>query len=141
MEQVEMKSPTPLRSLAIVPSIVIALAVLSGPARAQDAANGAKVFKKCSSCHTVGTAAKNKVGPALNGVVGRAAGQAPGYKFSKAMLESGLTWDDSTLAAYLRDSNSLVKGTRMKFAGLKKDGDIADVIAYLKTFGPDGSPK
>lgn len=108
---------------------------------AQDVANGEKVFKKCTACHTVGKGAKNKVGPALSGVVGRAAGQADGYIYSKAMRDSGITWDEATLSAYLRNPKNSVKGTKMMFAGLKKDSDVVAVIAYLKGFGPDGAKR
>lgn len=112
-------------------------------AQAGDAAAGEKVFKKCAACHAVGDGAKNKVGPHLNDIFGRAAGGIEDYKYSKAMLargEEGLVWDDETLTAYLAAPRDYVKGTKMAFAGLKKDEDLADVIAYLKTFDPDVAP-
>lgn len=111
---------------------------LSSPAFADgDAAKGEKVFKKCKACHAVGEGAKNKVGPALNGIIGSPAGQAEGFKYSKSMLEhaeDGLTWDEETLAAYLTKPKAVVPKTKMAFAGLRKEADIANVIAYLKTF-------
>jgi cytochrome c len=116
----------------------LAFAVSAGPAAAQDAAAGEKVFAKCKICHQIGENAKNLVGPALNGVVGRPAGTYPGYNYSDANKNSGLTWDEATLTIYLKDPRAKVPGTKMVFPGLPADTDIANVIAYLKTFGPDG---
>jgi TolB-like protein len=84
-----------------------------------------------------GTACLNAVGPALNGVVGRRAGMYPDYHYSDANKNSGITWDEATLKEYLRDPKAKVPGTKMVFPGLKSDEDIANVIAYLKQFGPD----
>ena len=82
--------------------------------------------------------AKNLVGPSLAGVVGRKAGTVPGYHYSEANEKSGITWDEPTLKEYLKDPKAKVPGTKMVFPGLKSDDDIANVIAYLKQFGPDG---
>jgi cytochrome c len=90
------------------------------------------------ACHKVGPDAKNGVGPVLNGVVGRAAGVYPDYSYSAASKNSGLAWDEPTLTTYLRAPRELVPGTKMTFAGLKKDQEIADVIAYLKQFDAQG---
>ena len=109
----------------------------AGPARAQDAAAGEKVFVKCKVCHQIGETAKNAVGPALTGIVGRKAGTYPGYNYSEANKNSGLVWDEPTLTVYLKNPKAKVPGTKMTFAGLQSDEDIANVIAYLKTFpGP-----
>ncbi len=107
-------------------------------AAAQDAAAGEKVFAKCKICHQIGENAKNFVGPVLNGVVGRHAGSYPGYNYSEANKNSGVTWDEPTLKEYLKDPKAKVPGTKMVFPGLASDEDIANVIAYLKQFGPDG---
>lgn len=109
-----------------------------GAASAQDAAAGEKVFAKCKACHQIGEGAKDAVGPVLNGVVGRKAGTYPGYSYSEANKNSGLTWDEATLKEYLKNPRGKVPGTKMIFPGLPKDEDIANVIAYLKQFGPDG---
>ncbi len=106
--------------------------------RVGDPVSGALVFKKCMACHQVGLNAKNGIAPVLNGVVDRPAGQYPEYNYSSANKKSGLTWDEPTLARYLRAPNKVVPGTKMIFSGLKKDQEIADVIAYLKKFAPDG---
>jgi cytochrome c len=128
-----------------LPILVLVLMTVAGvstraldaiPAGHADA--GAVVFKKCMACHQVGPSAKNGIAPVLNGVVGRRAGQYPNYSYSSANKSSGLVWDERTLARYLRAPAEVVPGTKMIFAGLKKDQEIADVIAYLKQFGGDG---
>ena len=115
-----------------------ALVASVNAAAAQDAAAGEKVFAKCKICHQIGENAKNFVGPVLNGVVGRHAGSYPGYNYSEANKNSGVTWDEPTLKEYLKDPKAKVPGTKMVFPGLASDEDIANVIAYLKQFGPDG---
>ena len=105
--------------------------VICGNAMAGDAVKGQKLFKRCKACHYVDRE-KHKTGPHLVAVIGRAAGSLDDYKYSKAMKASGLVWDEETLAAYLKAPKKFVKGTKMAFAGLKKDMDIADIIAYLK---------
>jgi cytochrome c len=122
--------------------VVISLVVLAsstGLTNAQDAAAGATVFKKCMSCHAVGEGAQNKQGPELNGLIGRPAASAAGYKYSEAMKASGLTWDEPTLTQYLKSPKAMVPGTKMAFPGLKSDTDIVNVIAYLKQFAADGT--
>lgn len=111
---------------------LITLALASSAALAEgDAAKGEKVFKKCKTCHLVDKE-KNKVGPHLVGIMGRAAGAVDGFKYSDAMKESGITWDDESIAAYLADPKGYIKGNKMAFPGLKKEDQIADVIAYIK---------
>jgi cytochrome c len=114
------------------------LASSIGAANAQDAALGEKVFAKCKACHQIGEGAKIAVGPVLNGVVGRKAGTYPGYSYSDANKNSGITWDEATLKEYLKNPRVKVPGTKMIFPGLTKESDIDNVIAYLKQFGPDG---
>ena len=115
-------------------ALAAALALASGSAMAAgDAAKGKKVFKKCKACHTVNKGGKNRVGPNLFGIVGAKAGSVQGYRYSKAMKGSGLTWDEATLDKFLKKPKKLVKKTKMRFPGLKKDSQRADIIAYLKT--------
>ncbi len=120
----------------------VGAALLAGafcaPALAEgDAEKGEKVFKKCKACHAVGEGAKDKVGPALNGIVGAAAGHSADFKYSDALktaAEGGLVWDEESLSAFLTKPKEFMDGTKMSFAGLRKEDDIANVIAYLKTF-------
>ena len=105
---------------------------------AGDPAVGEAKFKVCRICHQIGEGARNFVGPELNGVVGRKAGSVPGYNDSDANKNSGLTWNEATLAKYLRNPRAVVPGAKMAFPGLPTDEDAANVIAYLKQFGPDG---
>ena len=98
---------------------------------------GAKVFRKCKACHKLGDGAKNGTGPILTGIVGKAAGSVDGFKYSKAlrtMAEDGLVWDEASLKAFLAKPKKFMKGTKMSFAGLKKDKDFAAIIAYLESF-------
>lgn len=108
-----------------------------------DPAKGEKVFKKCAACHAVGPEAKNKVGPELNGIVGRPWGVVDGYKYSANLLElaDGKVWDDETLDAYLTKPKDLIPKGKMAFAGLKKEDDRENVIAYLNQYNEDGSSK
>ena len=113
-------------------SAAVAGLLFAAPAQANDAAAGEKVFKKCKACHYVDRE-KNKSGPHLVDIVDRSAGAVEGFKYSKAMAESGLVWDEATLAGFLAKPKKYLKGTKMSFAGLKKESDIANVIAYLKS--------
>jgi cytochrome c len=117
-----------LALLALVPSV----------ADAADAKAGEAVFRKCQACHAVGEGAQTRLGPPLNGLVGRKAGTYEGYSYSDANKNSNLVWDEATLTKYLKNPKAMVPGTKMLFAGLPKDQEIEDVIAYLKTFSPDG---
>jgi cytochrome c len=107
--------------------------VLSGSAAlAQgDPENGEKVFNKCKVCH-VADEETNKIGPTLVGIFGRPAGSVEGFKYSDAMKESGVTWNEETVAAYVADPKGYIQGNKMAFPGLKKEQEIADLIAYLQ---------
>ncbi len=118
--------------------LAIAVALAGGPAfaAAGDSVKGEKVFKKCKACHTA-KPGKHKVGPSLAGVFGRKAGTAAGYKKYKGLKGADWTWDEALLDEYLANPKKFVKkrgakGTSMAFK-LKKAGQRADVIAYLKT--------
>lgn len=109
-----------------------ALALLaSSPTLAGDAEKGKKVYNKCKACHSL-EPGKNKIGPSLAGIVGRTAGTVEGYKYSKAMADSGIVWDDANLDAYLTKPKDFMPGNKMTFAGIKKEDQRQDVIAYLK---------
>ncbi len=115
----------------------LALLGASSPAAlaAGDVEKGKAVFKRCQVCH-VHDAKTNKVGPHLGDVVGRKAGSVEGFHYSDAMKkkgEEGLVWTEENLASYLKDPKAFVPGNKMVFVGLKKDDEIADVIAFLKS--------
>tara|TARA_B100000686_G_scaffold301497_1_gene336840 strand:- start:170 stop:700 length:531 start_codon:yes stop_codon:yes gene_type:complete len=95
------------------------------------ATDGAKVFKKCAACHSIAEGGANKIGPALWGVVGRAAGSVPGYKYSKAMAAYGKNWSFEEMNGFLIKPKDWIKGTKMSFAGLKNAKDRAAVILYM----------
>ena len=95
------------------------------------AAEGAKAFIKCSSCHSIKEGGANKIGPALWGVLGRTAGSVPGYKYSKAMLAYGKVWSFEEMNGFLTKPKNWIKGTKMSFAGLKNAKDRAAVILYM----------
>jgi cytochrome c2 len=102
-------------------------------ARAADAAAGEVVFKsQCSVCHSV-QPGKNMVGPSLAAIVGRKAGQQPGFHYSPANAKSGLTWDAATLDRYLTSPAAVVPHTIMTYGGLKDADKRANLIAYLST--------
>ncbi|WP_375459338.1 c-type cytochrome [uncultured Enterovirga sp.] len=123
-------------------SFVIGFAlVLSGTglAQAQDAAAGEKVFSQCRACHQIGPTAKNAVGPAQNGLLGRKAGTYPGYAYSNANKNSGLTWDEATFREYIRAPQAKIPGTKMVYPGLKNEQQITDLIAFLKQYDESGN--
>jgi len=119
-----------------------ALLAVTAQANAEgDPAKGERVFKKCAACHAVGEGAKNKVGPQLNGIVGKAWGQVADYKYSKNLIElgDGKVWDEETLDVYLTKPKDVIPKGKMAFAGLRKEADRDNVIAYLAQFKEDGT--
>ncbi|BDA86025.1 cytochrome c [Aureimonas sp. SA4125] len=120
-------------------------AAFATPALAQSAGDpvaGKKVFNKCMACHAVGPNAKNKVGPELNGIIGEAVASVEGYNFSPALKEyaaTNPTWDEANMTAWLANPKAVVPKTKMAFPGLKKPEEIANVIAYLKSFDETGA--
>ena len=119
------------KAVALMGALVVTLG--AHPSLAGDAKAGEKVFKKCKACHVV-TSAKNKTGPNLMNIVGRKAGTVESYsKYSKAMVAADVVWDEASLDAYLKAPKKFIKGTRMAFAGLRKDKDRDNIIAYLKS--------
>jgi cytochrome c len=117
------------------------LATVSARAMAQDAAAGEKDFIICRACHEIGPGAKVLVGPPLNGVVGRKAGTYPGFEYSDANKNSGITWTKEELTKYLANPQAVVPGTKMIFPGLHDPQQVQDVIAYLSQFGPNGEKR
>ena len=104
-----------------------------------DAAHGEKVFKRCSACHMIVSGGKNMIGPNLWGVIGRTAGSVSDYKYSKAMVAYGKEWTFEEMNSYLIKPQAYIKGTKMAFAGLRKEKDRASVILYMNS--KSSSPK
>jgi len=98
-----------------------------------DVAAGEQVFKKCSACHIAAKGGKNLIGPALYGVVGRQSASAPDYAYSSAFQAYGKKWTFEEMNAFLLKPQAYIKGTKMAFAGIKKDKDRASVILYLNS--------
>jgi cytochrome c len=105
-----------------------------------DLSHGEKVFKKCSACHMVASDGKNMIGPNLWGVIGRTAGSVADYKYSKAMVAYAKQWNFEEMNGYLIKPQAYIKGTKMAFAGLRKEKDRASVILYLNSKSNNPKP-
>jgi cytochrome c len=119
----------------------LALASALGAAQAQDLAAGEQSFRKCLPCHAVGEDARNKVGPVLNGLEGRKSGTIEGYSYSEANKKASITWGEQTFKDYIQNPMAKVPGTKMAFAGIRNEKEIANLWAYLAQFKADGSKK
>ena len=105
-----------------------------------DLAHGEKVFKKCSACHSIKSGGGNKIGPALYNVVGRKVGLLDDYKYSKALAEYEKNWSFEELNGFLLKPKDWIKGTKMAYAGLRKEKDRASVILYLNKYSDSPLP-
>lgn len=101
---------------------------------------GAAVFKKCASCHTVNEGGKNGIGPNLWDVVGRGRGVHEGFNYSKALVEKGGIWDYPSLTEFIHKPKTWLSGTKMAFAGLRSEKDLANLMAYLQTLSASPKP-
>jgi cytochrome c len=127
-----------LRNLASAVIATGCLALFAAPALSQAAPNmhGKLLFLRCGSCHSIGDSGGGRIGPNLQGVVGRKAGSLPGYSYSAAMKAQNFVWDDAMLDRWLTDPNALVPGTAMAFGGIANPDDRKAIIAYLKNPTP-----
>src|SRR6266576_4135350 len=122
----------------IIGAVVVATS--AGHALAQDSTAGEAAFRKCQICHDVGEAAKNKLGPELNGLDGRKAGTAEGYAYSDGNKNSGIVWSEMSFKEYLQNPQEKIPGTKM-ILSVNNEKERADLWAYLKQFGADGKKK
>jgi cytochrome c len=130
-----------MKTVTLGALIVLATSSIASLATAQDVAAGKSSFNKCLACHAIGENAKNKVGPELNGLNGRKSGTAPSYSYSDANKNSGITWDEATFKEYIKDPKAKIPGTKMAFAGIKKETEVNDLWAFLAQFDADGKIK
>jgi cytochrome c len=121
-------------------AVSVLLLSLNG-ALAQDVNAGATTFKLCTPCHDVGEAAKNKIGPILNGLDGRKSGTVAGFNYTDANKNSGIVWGEATFLQYIKNPKADIPGTKMVFVGLKDETQAKNLWAYLQQFGPDGKKK
>ena len=129
-----------MMSRGLIIATVAVFAASTVAAFAQDVAAGETAFTKCQPCHSVGEDAKNKVGPALNGLDGRKAGSVDGAMYSKGMKESGITWNETAFKEFVSNPAGKVPGTMMLLA-VKNEKELDDLWAYLQQFGSDGKKK
>ena len=130
-----------MKKLTLSALALIASSAAAPAAWAQDAAAGKTSFNKCLACHAVGEGAKNKVGPVLNGLDGRKSGTVEGYSYTEANKNSGITWSKEQFLDYIKDPKAKIPGTKMIFAGIKKDNEAADLWAFLNQYDKDGKIK
>lgn len=119
---------------------VLMTAILVPPpstAAAQDATEGERAFRRCAACHQVGPDAANRIGPHLNGVVGRKVAAVEGFRYSRAMAASEFAWSEEELAKFLANPRQAIPGTTMVFVGIRDEVEIANLIAFLKQFETD----
>ena len=122
-----------MRLIAAILSVVLTSAAAVALAQSGDATRGERLFnQQCKICHTIDKGGRNGVGPNLFGLFGSKAAAVEGFQFSEAMKNSGITWDDKTVAEYLKDPKAKVPNSKMVYAGLKQQAQLDDMIAYLK---------
>jgi cytochrome c len=139
-----------MRRQRISTRIALAVVLLAGAASASElddriaGANlkrGQLFYMQCKTCHDLEAGLPHKVGPNLNGILGRKAGAAAGFKYSDVLLKSGVVWSRETLDAWIRQPAALVPGNAMAYPGIANDADRAAVIAWMLANGADGAAK
>jgi cytochrome c len=127
--------------IRIVTISVLALAISTGAALAQDVSAGENSFRKCQPCHDVGENARNKLGPPLNDLDGHKAGGTADYSYNEGIKNSGITWNEESFREFIKDPRAKIPDTKMFFVGIKDDKEIGDLWAYLKQYGANGAKK
>ena len=122
-----------IKSFLIIVGLITFILIFS-IAYAADPVKGKKVFGKCVACHSL-QKGKNKMGPPLNNLLGRKAGSVEGYRYSKAMKNSGVVWDEESLDKFLTKPRKFIKRTKMSFRGIKKKSLRDDLISFFKNNG------
>ena len=122
-----------IKSFLIIMGIITFILIFS-IANAGDPVKGKKVFMKCVACHSL-QEGKNKMGPPLNNLLGRKAGSVEGYKYSKAMKNSGVVWNEESLDKFLTKPRKFIPKTKMSFRGIKKKSLRDDLISFFKNNG------
>lgn len=127
-----------MRGIATIVAIVLAAApaIASADPQAARIESGRRLFQRCASCHTVGPNAVNGFGPQLNGIVGRKAGSVAGYSYSPALRGSKIVWDARTLAAFIRDSEKVVPGNKMRFFSFMSEKQALEIVTFLAAATP-----
>ena len=124
-----------MKHLLVIAFLASLPAVAHAGESAGDPARGEEIYGRCVACHSL---TRNRTGPKHCGLFGRTAGTQEGYRYSQAMRESGIVWTEETLDAFLENPRAAVPRTKMGYAGIKKDRDRADLIAYLKRANEPG---
>ena len=122
-----------IKSFLIIVGLITFILIFS-IAYDADPVKGKKVFKKCAACHSL-QEGKNKMGPPLNNLLGRKAGSVEGYKYSKAMKNSGVVWNEESLDKFLTKPRKFIPKTKMSFRGIKKKSLRDDLISFFKNNG------
>lgn len=121
-----------MKCLSLLALVLTVLTAASAQAEDDDAARGAELFPiRCGECHALAPTQDKKLGPSLIGLIGRTSGTLEGYSYSESMKAAGIVWSEETLKVYLANPRKVVPGTKMNFNGLKRDNELADVVAYL----------
>ncbi|MEW7847439.1 c-type cytochrome [Massilia aurea] len=128
-----------MRALIMATALLLGDQALAAPSQAQ-VDSGRRLFARCAGCHDTGPGARNGFGPQLNAVVGRKAGSAAGYAYSPALKASSLVWSEQNLVAFIRDSEKVVPGNKMRFLSFMSEKQAADIVAYLRVHGVAAPP-
>ena len=130
-----------MRTLIAAAALLLGAQALAAPPQAQAQVDaGRRLFARCAGCHDLGAGARNGFGPQLSGVVGRKAGSVAGYAYSPALKGSSLVWNERNLVAFIRDSEKVIPGNKMRFLSFMSEKQAADIVAYLRVHGVAAAP-